>query len=251
LNELNQKILVWDLPVRLFHGVLAAGFLSSYVIAKWLGEDSPAFPYHSMLGLTLALMVLLRLIWGFMGTRWTKFSSLRLRPMDLFGYFRGIFSSKKTEYTGHNPATSWTMLVMFGLLLALGWTGYQMATGGGSEDLHGLLANTMLALVGFHVLGVIVHVLRTRDGIMGGMIHGYKQGSPSDAIRGSRAFAGLAFVALIGFFFGSLAVSFDSASQSTKWPVIGTRLPLGEGEEEGASENSGSPESEEEEQEQD
>lgn len=251
MNEQNQKILVWDLPVRLFHGVLAAGFLSAYFIAKWLGEDSPAFPYHSMLGLTLALIVILRLIWGFIGSRWTKFSSLRLHPVDLFGYFRTIFSSKKKEYTGHNPATSWTMLVMFGLLLGLGWTGYQMSTGGGSEDLHGLLANTMLALVGFHVLGVIVHVLRTRDGIIGGMVHGFKQGSPSDAIRGSRAVAGLAFITLVGFFFGSLALSFDPASQSTKWPVTGIRLPLGEGEEEGASENSGSTTREEEAEEQD
>lgn len=251
MKDVTQKILVWDLPVRVFHWLLAAGFLGSYFIASSLGEDSAAFPYHAMLGMTLALMVLLRLLWGIIGTRWAKFSRLHLRPTELLDYFRGVFSSKGKAYIGHNPATSWTMLAILILILALAWTGYQTAAGTGSETIHGLFANAMLALVAFHVIGVIVHAVRKQDGIVLGMIHGHKSGEPADAVKSPQVFAGLAFLALIGFFFGSLATSFDPASQSTKWPIFGTRLPLGESEQEGGSPGALKPDSETEENEQD
>jgi len=232
-GPVKQRILVWDIPVRLFHWLLAGGFLSAYYIAKFLGEDSTAFPYHAMLGLTLGLMVLLRLVWGIIGTRWARFSELLTYPGELIAYFRGIFSSRGKEYTGHNPATRWTVLIMFALVLALGWTGYQTAAGGELESVHGILANILLAVSGVHVCGVVFHVLRKRDGIILSMVHGHKQGDPGDAIKGSHALAGVAFLALIGFFFGSLATSFNPATGSTKWPLISTRLLLGESEGEG------------------
>lgn len=235
MNTTARKIMVWDLPVRLFHLLLATGFLGSYLIAKGMGEDSQSFPYHSMIGMTLALMVLLRLIWGIVGTRWAKFSGLHLWPSEIYDYFRGVLSSQGKGYVGHNPATSVMMLVMFVLVLALGWTGYQKATGAGSESIHGTLANVTLALVAFHVVGVIIHSVRKRDGIIPGMVHGHKRGDPADAIQGPRALAGVAFFAVIGFFFGSLATSFDATTQSTKWPIVGTRLPLGESEQESSS----------------
>ena len=100
--------------------LLAGGFLASYFIAKALGEDSAALPYHAMIGLTLCLMVLLRLVWGVLGTKWARLTALRLSPLELRSYFQGVLATKGKKYVGHNPATTVTMLLIFALVLALG-----------------------------------------------------------------------------------------------------------------------------------
>jgi len=73
-----QRILIWDLPTRLFHILLALGFVSAASIALFASDESPVFPFHAMIGLVLALMVLLRIAWGFVGTRYARFKQLHL-----------------------------------------------------------------------------------------------------------------------------------------------------------------------------
>lgn len=63
------RVLIWDLPTRLFHWLFAGGFRAAVFIAIVIGEDGALFPYHAIIGLTIALMVILRLAWGVAGTR--------------------------------------------------------------------------------------------------------------------------------------------------------------------------------------
>ena len=229
--EMKQRVLVWDLPVRGFHALFAIGFAAAYLIAKLLGEDAPSFPYHAMIGLTLGLLVVLRVVWGLVGTRWARFSGLALDPRALLSYMASVVSGRGRHYVGHNPATSVTLLLMFAAVLGLAWTGIQMGQGNEAfEDIHGLLANGMLALVGMHVLGVMFHTLRHRDGIVMGMVDGRKAVNAVDAIRGPAIPAALTGVILVGFFFGSLLSDYDSAAQATRIPILGTQLRIGEAE---------------------
>ena len=64
-----SRILVWDLPTRLFHWLLAAGFAAAFAIAILASDEHPLFPIHALPGLVLAFMVVLRVLWGFVGTR--------------------------------------------------------------------------------------------------------------------------------------------------------------------------------------
>lgn len=231
---MNQRVLVWDSAVRIFHILFAVGFAASYGIAKLLGEDSQAFPYHAIIGLMLSLLVALRVVWALIGTRWARFTGLSLGPKHQLSYLASIVSGKGPSYAGHNPATSFAMLLMFAGIGGLAWTGLQMGQGNeSSKDLHELFANGVLALALAHILGVLLHSVRHRDGIVVGMLDGKKQVDPAQGIRSSAVPAAVVGVLVLGFFGTSLLSTYDPASQSATVPVLGTRLQLGESEGEG------------------
>lgn len=68
---------VWDLPVRLFHWALVAAFIGAFVTNK-LGVSY--FKYHVWCGYTVIVLVIFRIVWGFVGTRHAQISEFCLRP---------------------------------------------------------------------------------------------------------------------------------------------------------------------------
>lgn len=224
--------LVWDLPVRIFHWALALGFTAAAIISLGLGEDSPLFPYHSIIGLTLGVMVILRIIWGFVGTRHARFSAFAFGPGAVVRYLRGIATGSKHRDVGHNPASAYAIFAMLALVLGMGITGYLMATGDESvKELHEILAYSLLAVVGIHILGVVVHTVRHRDPIALSMIHGRKDTDAANAIRSSRPIIALVALAITGWWAFALVRDFNPATGTTRLPVLGTTLQIGEGAE--------------------
>jgi cytochrome b len=67
------EIAVWDLFVRAFHWLLAA-----VVIVAWF-TDEPLW-LHTWLGYSAAALVVLRVIWGFIGSREARFASFVRGP---------------------------------------------------------------------------------------------------------------------------------------------------------------------------
>src|SRR5690349_14470667 len=115
----NARILVWDLPLRLFHWLLAASFAGAFVTA----ESERWRDIHAMLGYTVVVLVALRIAWGFVGTRHARFASFAYSPSRVVSYLRSLASGEPDHYAGHNPAGSW---VIYGLLvsaIAVGATG--------------------------------------------------------------------------------------------------------------------------------
>lgn len=90
-----KKSLVYDLPTRSFHWLFAFLFLSSFLIAKILDDHSTLFGFHSLLGLTLGFIVLLRILWGLVGTQHARFSNFALRHQDSIG--TSMLHGKKTS----------------------------------------------------------------------------------------------------------------------------------------------------------
>lgn len=220
---------IYDLPTRLFHWLFAGLFLTAFVIAKTVDDESSAFSYHMLAGLLLTSTVGLRLMWGFVGSRSSRFTSFALHPKDLVTYFGGILSGEKRKWAGHNPASSWATLAMLALALALGGTGYLMATGQREafEDVHELLANGFLIVVLMHIAGVVLHALRHRDGIAMAMIDGAKSDVPQgETISNSRPVIALLFAAFVLMFSLQLARNFDAQKRTLNF--FGTTLQLGE-----------------------
>lgn len=116
--------LIWDLPTRLFHWLFAAGFIAAAVIALGLGDDSPLFPYHGIIGLMLGLMVGLRLVWGIVGSRHARFRSLAHGPRAVGGYMLGVVTGRGVRHPGHNPASAYAALAMFAIMVGLAVTGH-------------------------------------------------------------------------------------------------------------------------------
>jgi len=224
---------VYDLPTRLFHWLFAGLFIAAFFIAKVLDDESAQYPYHMLLGLVLALSVVLRVVWGLLGSRHARFSSYVLNPAELIEYFKNFFSAKTKRYLGHNPASSWAAIIMMALALGLGVSGYLMVQGTNKElfeDIHELLANAFLVVAIAHVAGIILHTLKHKDAIGLSMVHGKKIGAEGDLeLQKSHWLVALIFVGLIGSFVVHLNKNYDQSTQSLK--LFGKTLQLGENEE--------------------
>jgi len=232
MEDFMDQTKVYDLPIRLFHWLFAGLFLGAFFIAQVIDDDSPTYTYHMLLGFLLAFVVGLRIVWGFVGSRYARFSSFSLRPSELFRYFKQLVSGKTLRTLGHNPASSWAALIMMALALGLALTGYLM-TGGGNketlEEVHELLANLFIVVVIAHVAGVIFHTLRHRDCIGLAMIHGKKRGMEGQrGIARSHAGVALLFLAMVGAFAFHLGKNYDANAQTLR--LFGSTLQLGESE---------------------
>lgn len=92
----KPRILVWDLPTRLFHWFVTVGLVACFAFAELSGEHSPGFMIHMILGIVLGVMVVMRLVWGVVGSRYARFESFRFSPAKVLSYIRG----------GHSPDRS-------------------------------------------------------------------------------------------------------------------------------------------------
>jgi cytochrome b len=235
-----NRVLIWDLPTRLFHWLLSGGFIAAAVISLALGEDSPLFPYHAIIGLTIALMVCLRVIWGLAGTRYAKFGTFIFGPAAVFEYMKGTLVGGGKRYIGHNPGSALAIFALLGLVLAMAVTGIMMGQGNESvKDLHEILAWVTVGFVVAHVLGVALHTIRHRENITLSMIHGKKHAEPSDAITSAKPIIAVIFLVIAGAWAVGLIRNYNPATQTTTLPLFGTVLQLGENENEGGKESGG------------
>lgn len=239
-----SKPLVYDSPTRVFHWIFAILFVGAFFIAKTYDDDSTLYPYHMMMGLTMVFLVSLRILWGLFGSRYAKFSSFKLNPMDLVEYFKGFFTASGARTLGHNPASSWAAVIMMILTIGLGGTGYLMVNGTNKEffeEIHELFANAFVIVVIGHIAGIVLHTLRHKEAIGLSMIHGKKDAVKGEVgIPGSLNWAGILMIALVGLFVFNLNKNYNTQTRSLN--LFGTTLQLGENEsnengEAGAGEN--------------
>lgn len=224
-------VLIWDLPTRLFHVLLAGGFFAAAGIAFLLDEDSAAYPYHMLIGLTLALMVVLRLIWGVLGTRYARFGSFAFGPGEVIAYGRSVLFGGGKRYLGHNPGSSLAIFAMLGLVLALAVTGFMMARGNeGIKDIHEILAYASLVVVGAHILGVLVHTVRHRENLTGSMITGNKLADAAAGIRSAQPVVAAVVLVVVGVWAFALVRGYDPVTRSGTLPLVGVAMQYGENE---------------------
>lgn len=81
------KVKAYDLPTRVFHWIFALLFITSYSIVNFVDDESAIYAYHMISGMVIAFMATLRILWGFSGTTYARFSSFMLKPNDLINYF--------------------------------------------------------------------------------------------------------------------------------------------------------------------
>lgn len=228
------RTLVWDMPTRVFHWLLAIGFGGAASISMLLDDDGPLFPYHAMIGLTLSLMVGMRVIWGLVGTRYARFGSFAFGPRAVLAYIKSTLLGGGARHIGHNPGSAYAIFAMLLLLAALGVTGFMLGRGNeGVKEIHELCANVMLGVVGIHILGVALHTMRHRENITASMIHGKKAAEPADAIPSARPIFGVVFLAITAAWALGTLRNYDPSTRSTTLPLIGAALQLGEAEHEG------------------
>lgn len=194
-----KRIMVWDLPTRAFHWLLALSFAGAFLTA----ESERYRDIHVMLGYTMLGLIAFRLVWGFIGTHYARFSSFMFGPSQVIEYLRSLVRLRPQHYVGHNPAGSWAIWLILLLGVASGASGYAAYNDVGGEffeELHEGLANAMLAVIFVHIAGVAVSSLLHRENLVKAMITGYKNGAPLQGIRRPHWLLGLGVIAgVIGF----------------------------------------------------
>jgi len=165
---------VWDRFVRLSHWTLVAGFAVAFL---WEEGDL----LHQGAGYLVAAVAVLRIVWGFTGPEHARFENFVPTPATLVSHLRDVVTFRDHRHLGHNPAVGAMAVVLLGLMLALGVTGWMMTTDAyfGAEwveELHEGAANAALALVLLHVAGAIYESLRHRENLPWAMVTGRKRG---------------------------------------------------------------------------
>jgi cytochrome b len=192
---------VWDLPTRIFHWALAVSFAGAYALA----ESERLRNVHVALGYTVLGLLAFRLIWGFVGPRYARFSSFAHSPLAALRYLVDELRGRAPRYLGHNPAGS---LAVFGLLIlgaATGVTGYLNFNGFGGESmegLHGVCATAWLVLVILHLMGVVLSSIMQRENLVRSMVTGLKRGTVAGAEPRPARGLGLALAAAVLGFWG-------------------------------------------------
>lgn len=226
-----EKFKVYDLPTRVFHWLFVSLFLGAFIIAKAIDDDSPIYSFHMLMGLVLALVVCLRIVWGFIGSRYARFSSFALKPSALIQYFKQLINGGTSRTPGHNPASSWVAIIMMALALGLAVTGYLMSTGSKEtfEDVHELMATLFFTIAIAHVAGVILHSIRHKDWIALSMVSGKKLAVEGHTgIERSHRRVALFYLAIVGAFVFQLSRNYNSTTQTLD--LFGNTLQLGEAE---------------------
>lgn len=197
---MHNRVLVWDWPVRIGHWLLVMGF-----VLAWLTSDIEAFDWlHKTAGSVVVGVAFFRVVWGFLGTRYARFSNFVVGWATLKHYLLSLLTFKPAHYIGHNPAGGWAILLLLCLAILTGlsgWATYEEIGGMDAfADIHEALASTMLAVVLVHIGGVVVSSVLHRESLVKAMLHGYKQGDPAFAIPSARLWALVVLLVWVSFF---------------------------------------------------
>ena len=195
----EQKILVWDAPVRVFHLLLMLSFAGAWFTAELDGWRLT----HISLGYTVAALVLFRLIWGLVGTRYARFSEFVPSPRSVVSDLGSLFSKGSEQRVGHSPAgaVAIVLLLALGLLVPLsGWAVLNEVATSWLEEVHELLGTGMGILVLAHIAGVLLASWLHRQNLVSAMVTGLKPGEPGQAIHRSWwTLAVVLLLAVLGF----------------------------------------------------
>lgn len=198
-----HEVKVWDLPVRLFHWSLVAAFATAYIS----GENDMSI--HEAAGYTVLGLIAFRIVWGFVGNQYARFSNFVYPPRDVLAYLRSLLTRHPKHYLGHNPAGGWMVLALLISLSIAGISGWQhdeadeaqhaaetaaVVVAGADhspaiagdkkehkhaesawEEVHEISVHVALILVFIHILGVFASSYLHKESLVRAMITGSKK----------------------------------------------------------------------------
>ncbi len=188
----TRKILIWDLPTRLFHWLLVLAIVALVVTGKAGGSW---MEWHGRFGLLVLGLLVFRLLWGVMGSTYARFAGFFPTPAKVAAYLRGQWHAP-----GHNPLGACSVLALLAVPLFQALTGLvandDIAFVGPLYDLvgrdlsnlatrwHLLAVNVLLALVALHVAAILFYAHIKKDNLVKPMVLGWKDSAHGESARG-------------------------------------------------------------------
>jgi cytochrome b len=187
-SQLSERILVWDIPTRLFHWLLVV-FVSISFVTGHIGGNAMAI--HEWSGFVILALLLFRLMWGFFGSRQSRFVTFVRGPAAVLQYAKGLARGDVLHYLGHNPLGGWSILAMVITLLTQAVTGLfatddiltqgplypwvSDATSHWLTRVHRLNQNLILVLIVIHLLAIFFYLFVKHENLIKPMIFGTKE----------------------------------------------------------------------------
>lgn len=182
LKNSDSTILVWDVPVRVFHWALVISFFGAWFTA----EGDGLLMMHYAFGYSACALVIFRIVWGLIGTKYSRFTQFIKGPEKIKTHLKEMFTLKKSDGPGHNPLGALVMIAMMLLILLIGLTGYWSVKGYLGDfmgEVHETVASLVLGLVIIHIAAAIIMSLLHKENLIRSMVNGQKQGNPEQGIR--------------------------------------------------------------------
>jgi len=221
MQSSNEKNRVWDPLVRIGHWTLVAAFFTAYFTAEEI-ED-----IHVWAGYWVGSYVVVRILWGFVGTKYARFTNFVRGPRAVLGYLSSFFAKPHRRYLGHNPAGGAMIVALLLSLAATAFTGLLVEAAAENEgplvvwfggpgatvtshdtrgengaerneaannpkadaykEVHEVFANLSFGLVLLHILGVFAGVFIHHENLVGAMITGDKPALGREASAGEES----------------------------------------------------------------
>ncbi len=222
-----KTVLVWDMPTRLFHWLLATGCIASFTLAFSSSEHSQTFDWHMLCGLFLIPLIFFRLLWGFTGTTYSRFRSFIYSPRKAVAYLVRIISGNGERQLGHNPAASYVILAMLTFIFSCLISGLLIPYSKIFKEMHEILTFILLGIIGTHFLGILFHILVHKENVILSMLTGTKMATGAMSIRSAHHIVAICLLVLIGIWSFAVIKSYDFTSRRVEVPLTGILLQLG------------------------
>ena len=209
----TTKVPAWDLPTRVFKWALVACVAVGWASDK-LGGGSP--DVHVMNGRIMLVLVMFRILWGFVGGSTARFSSFVASPGTSIAYGLALLKGREGHYLGHNPLGGWMVVALLLLCGAMGLTGLfnadtdrmiiegplvkmvSDATISLAHKLHHKIFDLLLIAIVLHVAAVVFHAVVKKERLVPAMVTGKKPAGPYvDAAKATPGAVGLALACLV------------------------------------------------------
>lgn len=179
---MSVSIQVWDLPLRIFHWLLALSVISEVVTGEIGGN---LIDWHGRIGVLILGLLVFRIIWGFVGTKHSRFINFFPTPARIGAYFKGQWQGH-----GHNPLGALSVIALLGVLGTLVGTGlfsnddiafygplFNLVDKSVSDKLsglHALIFNLLAGLVILHIAAIVFYVRVKKHNLVVPMLTGKK-----------------------------------------------------------------------------
>lgn len=178
-NGKSGEVTVWDPVVRLFHWSLVVMF----TIAFLTGDEWDLA--HEIAGYIVVTLLAIRILWGFAGTRYARFSDFIYRPSTIVAFMRDSLRFRAPRFLGHNPAGGAMVIALLTVITGLSVTGVLLTmenyrTAKWLVQTHEVLANGALLLIALHVVGVLLASFEHRENLIKSMVTGKKRSDSAE-----------------------------------------------------------------------
>lgn len=156
IKEISKRMMVWDSPIFITHWLLAFCFVGAI-----LTQESEKFRLvHVTLGYTMLGIVGFRLIWGFVGSKYARFTTMKPRFLRVRENIQAILSGNKEFSIGLNAIGFIAAYLLMGLVLLVSASGYLVFNEIGPElisEIHELVGNFLITVVVVHVGSIVLN----------------------------------------------------------------------------------------------